>query len=154
MGQYYTRDYRVSLISKMKYSLTLCCAVAATSAVQLERKPFKRLIPADVLRDFRDSCFASTKCKVYGNQETCSLAPFCGQSKCVKLKSGRLAEEVTDCGPIVDLKKTPGCQLLKGEANPKANYPDCCPVYDCEEGTEVVYVTPPSTKKAEKKEGE
>merc|ERR1712066_402540 len=37
--------------------------------------------------------------------------------------------------------------LLKGEADPKANYPDCCPVYDCEEGTEVVYVTPPSTKK-------
>merc|ERR1712080_645616 len=90
----------------------------------------------------------------FGNQETWSLAPFCGQSKCVKLKSGRLAEEVTDCGPVVDLKKTPGCQLLKGEADPKANYPDCCPVYDCEEGTEVVYVTPPSTKKAEKKEGE
>merc|ERR1712066_1045423 len=59
-----------------------------------------------------------------------------------------------DCGPVVDLKKTPGCQLLKGEADPKANYPDCCPVYDCEEGTEVVYVTPPSTKKAAKKEGE
>merc|ERR1712032_334260 len=76
------------------------------------------------------------------------------QSKCIKLKSGRLAEEVTDCGPVVDLKKTPGCQLLKGEADPKANYPDCCPVYDCEEGTEVVYVTPPSTKKADKKEGE
>ena len=136
-------------------------------------------------------------------------------------------------------QKTPGCQLLKGEADPKvashpllpviathcedksskhqlqkswitlqANYPDCCPVYDCEEGTEVVllffftqkiwqtkvtcgqctlifnnilhkkifqtktsenifmlvkltsflfqvvYVTPPSTKKAAKKEGE
>merc|ERR1711928_61715 len=109
----------------LKVFLALCC-IAATSAVQLERKPFKRLIPADVLRDFRDSCFASTKCKVFANQETWSLAPFRGQSKCVKLKSGRLAEEVTDC----------------------------CPVYDCEEGTEVVYVTPPSTKKAEKKEGE
>merc|ERR1739838_701127 len=134
------------------FAATLLLVLPATLAVQLERKPFKRLIPADVLRDFRDSCFASTKCKVYAADETWSLAPFCGQSKCVKLKSGRLAEEVTDCGPVVDLKKTPGCQLLKGEADPKADYPDCCPVYDCEEGTEVVYVTPPSTKKDEKKD--
>jgi hypothetical protein len=52
-------------------------------------------------------------------------------------ESGRLAEEVTDCGPVVDLKATPGCQLLKGEADPKAEFPACCPVYDCEEGTEV-----------------
>ena len=33
----------------LKVFLALCC-IAATSAVQLERKPFKRLIPADVLR--------------------------------------------------------------------------------------------------------
>ena len=33
----------------LKVFLALCC-VAAASAVQLERKPFKRLIPADVLR--------------------------------------------------------------------------------------------------------
>merc|ERR1712058_67241 len=50
MGQYYRRDYRVSLISKMKYTLTLACLVSATLGVQLETKPFKRLIPADVLR--------------------------------------------------------------------------------------------------------
>merc|ERR1712226_1294402 len=86
-------------------------------------EPFKRLIPADVLRDFRDSCFASTKCKVFGNNETWSLAPFCVRSRCVKLKSGRLAEEVTDCGPVVDLKATQGCQLLKGEADPRQNGP-------------------------------
>merc|ERR1712032_334261 len=61
----------------LKMFLALCCVLAATQAVQLERKPFKRLIPADVLRDFRDSCFASTKCKVFANQETWSLAPFC-----------------------------------------------------------------------------
>merc|ERR1711931_497860 len=130
----------------LKVFLALCC-VAAVTAVQLERKPFKRLIPADVLRDFRDSCFASTKCKVFANQETWSLAPFCGQSKCVKLKSGRLAEEVTDCGPVVDLKATPGCTLLKNEANKKAPFPECCPVYDCEEGTEVKYVPTPSKDK-------
>merc|ERR1712211_136059 len=102
----------------LKVFLALCC-VAATSAVQLERKPFKRLIPADVLRDFRDSCFASTKCKVFGNQETWSLAPFCGQSKCVKLKSGRLAEEVTDCGPVVDLKKNPRLPAAEGRGGPQ-----------------------------------
>merc|ERR1711942_361220 len=140
-----------SLISKMKFTLTLACLVSATLGVQLERKPFKRLIPADVLRDFRDSCFASTKCKVFGNQETWSLAPFCGQSKCVKLKSGRLAEEVTDCGPVVDLKATPGCVLLKEEADKKAPYPDCCPVYDCEEGVEVKYVNTPSEEKKKEK---
>merc|ERR1712126_256750 len=65
-----------SEMAGLKVFLALCCAVAAVNGVQLERKPFKRLIPADVLRDFRDSCFASTKCKVFGNQETWSLAPF------------------------------------------------------------------------------
>merc|ERR1711922_27169 len=130
----------------LKVFLALCC-IAATSAVQLERKPFKRLIPADVLRDFRDSCFASTKCKVFGNQETWSLAPFCGQSKCVKLKSGRLAEEVTDCGPVLDIKNSEGCRILKDASDPKAEYPDCCPVYDCDEGVEPVYVNAP--KKSE-----
>ena len=34
----------------LKVFLALCCVVAAVNAVQLERKPFKRLIPADVLR--------------------------------------------------------------------------------------------------------
>ena len=29
------------------------------------------------------------------------------------LESGRLAEEVTDCGPVLDLENTPGCVLLK-----------------------------------------
>merc|ERR1712027_32637 len=118
-------------------------------AVKLPLKPFKRLIPADVLRDFRDSCFASTQCKVYAPGETWSLAPFCGASKCVKLESGRLAEEVTDCGPVIDLKATPGCQLLKDEADPKAAFPACCPVYDCEEDTEVKYVKTPAQKKKE-----
>ena len=39
----------------LKVFLALCC-VAAVSAVQLERKPFKRLIPADVLRGRFDQC--------------------------------------------------------------------------------------------------
>merc|ERR1712117_840798 len=118
-------------------------------AVKLEIKPFKRLIPADVLRDFRDSCFASTQCKVHSPGEGWSLAPFCGASKCVKLESGRLAEEVTDCGPVVDLELSPGCQLVKDGADPKADFPACCPVYDCEEGTQVKYVKTPAQKKKE-----
>lgn len=38
---------------------------------------------------------------------------------------------------MVDLEATPGCSLVKDGADPKADYPACCPVYDCEEGTEV-----------------
>ena len=99
--------------------------------------------------DFRDSCFASTQCKVHSPGEGWSLAPFCGASKCVKLESGRLAEEVTDCGPVVDLELSPGCQLVKDGADPKADFPACCPVYDCEEGTQVKYVKTPAQKKKE-----
>merc|ERR1719150_370226 len=121
-------------------AVLLLSAAALANAVQLEIKPFKRLIPADVLRDFRDSCFASTQCKVFSPQETWSLLPFCGESRCVKLKSGRLAEEVTDCGPVLDLEATAGCSLIQGEADPKAEFPGCCPAYECEEGTEVKYV--------------
>merc|ERR1711971_149254 len=62
----------------MKTFLVLLFAASTTLAVKLDIKPFQRLIPADVLRDFRDSCFASTKCKVYGPGEGWSLAPFWG----------------------------------------------------------------------------
>merc|ERR1711976_300144 len=130
-------------------SVFLLAAITITYGVKLEIKPFKRLIPADVLRDFRDSCFASTQCKFHSPGEGWSLAPFCGASKCVKLESGRLAEEVTDCGPVVDLELSPGCQLVKDGADPKADFPACCPVYDCEEGTEVKYVKTPAQKKKE-----
>ena len=62
---------------------------------------------------------------------------MCLSVRCVKLESGRLAEEVKDCGPVVDLEATPGCFLVKDGADPKADFPACCPVYECEEGTEV-----------------
>ena len=42
--------------------------------------------------DFRDSCFASTQCKVHRPGEGWSLSPFCGASKCVKLESGNNAD--------------------------------------------------------------
>ena len=67
----------------------------------------------------------------------------------MKLESGRLAEEVTDCGPVVDLKASPGCSLVKDGADPKAEFPGCCPVYECEEDTEVRYVKTPAQKKKE-----
>ena len=63
----------------------------------------------------------------------------CLSVRCVKLESGRLAEEVKDCGPVVDLEATPGCFLVKDGADPKADFPACCPVYECEEGTEVTH---------------
>jgi len=128
-------------------TLVLLALVGACSAVILEREPFVRLIPADILRDFQKQCFASTKCKVYPPGEGWSLSPFCGASRCVKLKSGRLAEEVTDCGPVLDIKNSEGCRILKDASDPKAEYPDCCPVYDCDEGVEPVYVNAP--KKSE-----
>jgi len=70
---------------KQSTSLAILLVLPAALAVKLDPKPFKRLIPADVLRDFRDSCFASTQCKVYANQENWSLEPFCGQSKCASV---------------------------------------------------------------------
>merc|ERR1712133_211984 len=94
---------------------------AAVAAVVVQRDPFVRLIPADVLRDYRSGCFASTQCKVFKPNETWPLAPFCGRSRCVALKvtsksgkeSIKLAEEVTDCGPVIDIEKTPDCALLR-----------------------------------------
>jgi hypothetical protein len=65
-------------------------------------------------------------------------------------KKIRLAEEVSDCGPLVDTEKTPGCTLLKDEFDPKAEFPDCCPKYDCEEGIEIVYVSANKTKEEPK----
>ncbi len=54
-----------------------------------------------------------------------------------------LIEEVLDCGPAVDLEQSPGCQLvISAEELKDKQYPDCCPVYDCPEGADVVYVNP------------
>jgi len=117
--------------------------LAVTSAMLFRQEPFKRLIPADVLRDTRNRCFASTQCQFYKPNDTWSLAPFCGRSRCVALRAEdggvQLAEEVTDCGPIVDLEKTTGCTLLEDEYSLQDDYPGCCPVYDCVENTEIFY---------------
>ena len=59
-----------------------------------------------------------------------------------------LAEQVEDCGPLIDTDATPGCKLLPAPEDIKElEFPDCCPQYDCEEGTEIVFVnaTAPAT---------
>lgn len=58
-----------------------------------------------------------------------------------------LAEQVEDCGPLIDLELTTGCELLPVEDQTELEFPDCCPQYDCAEGTEIIYVnaTAPAT---------
>jgi len=69
-------------------------------------------------------------------------------------KTPILGEKVTDCGPAVDLQKSAGCKLVpkaeleEGAALPA--YPDCCPVYDCENPDDVVYVSSPKSTKITK----
>ena len=61
-------------------------------------------------------------------------------SKTTGKDSIKLAEEVTDCGPVIDVEKTPDCILLKDQYDVKEDFPTCCPVYDCAEGADIVYV--------------
>ena len=82
--------------------------------------------------------------KWYSPNETWSLKPFCGKSRCTILRNTKtnktfLSEEVTDCGPLIDTEKTPECALLEDAYSTEADYPDCCPVYECQEGVEIVY---------------
>ena len=56
-----------------------------------------------------------------------------------------LAEQVTDCGPLVDIERSPGCTLLPiTDEDKKKEFPDCCPQFDCEEGTEIFYEGSPA----------
>lgn len=130
--------------------------IGVASAVVLKRNPFKRLIPADTLRDFPGHCFASTLCKVIKPGETWSLSPFCGQSECKAILNKNnqtvYGEEVTDCGPLLDLEKSVGCTLLKDQVDKEAAFPDCCPLYECPEGAQVFYVNPPKAKSPRKTE--
>jgi len=58
-----------------------------------------------------------------------------------------------DCGPAVDLEASPGCTLVQSaeELKDKA-FPECCPVYDCEEGTDVVYEIKADPKEEQQQE--
>lgn len=120
-----------------------------------KQKTYKRLIPADVLRDFPGMCFASTRCATVEPGNTWDLAPFCGRSTCVVSEDTppRLLELVEDCGPLP--LANPKCKL-DDKTNKTAPFPGCCPIFTCEDGVKLEYPelpTPPpeDDKKDEKK---
>jgi hypothetical protein len=96
---------------------------------------YQRLIPADVLRDFPGTCFASTRCATFEPGTSWDLKPFCGRSTCVA-QQGRLWELVEDCGPLP--KPNPKCKL-SDKTNKTADFPQCCPIFDCEQGAKLEY---------------
>jgi len=102
-------------------------------------KTFKRLIPADVLRDFPGMCFASTKCATVEPGKTWELYPFCGRSTCVVSEDQppRLLELVEDCGPLPLANDK--CKLDEEKTNKTAPFPACCPTFKCEEGAKLEY---------------
>ncbi|XP_014284567.1 uncharacterized protein [Halyomorpha halys] len=136
-------------------AVALVCAVWAAEDKDAERpKSFRRLIPADVLRDFPGACFASTRCATIEPGHSWELTPFCGRSTCVKAEEdGRLLELVEDCGPLP--KANPKCKLSETKTNKTAPFPDCCPIFDCEPGAKLEYpeiptVPPPTEEKKAK----
>ena len=80
--------------------------------------------------DFPGTCFASTRCATFEPGASWDLKPFCGRSTCVA-QQGRLWELVEDCGPLP--KPNPKCKL-SDKTNKTADFPDCCPLFDCEKG--------------------
>ncbi|XP_026734793.1 uncharacterized protein LOC113498847 [Trichoplusia ni] len=145
----------------MKYFVAFAVfalAFAAEEQKEEERpKTFRRLIPADVLRDFPGMCFASTRCATVEPGNTWDLAPFCGRSTCVVSEDTppRLLELVEDCGPLP--LANPKCKLDTDKTNKTAPFPGCCPIFTCEDGVTLEYPelpTPAPEAEAEKKEEE
>lgn len=114
-----------------------------------EIKVYKRLIPADVLRDFPGMCFASTRCATVEPGKTWDLTPFCGRSTCVLDESNpaKLLELVEDCGPLPLANDK--CKLDTEKTNKTAAFPYCCPTFKCEPGVKLEY---PEIKEEPKKE--
>lgn len=106
--------------------------------------------------DFPGVCFASTRCATVEPGQTWELSPFCGRSTCVKPEgeeTGHLLELVEDCGPLP--KPNPKCKLSE-KTNKTASFPDCCPIFECEDGVALEYpeiptVAPPSEEKKDAK---
>jgi len=117
-------------------------------------KVYKRLIPADVLRDFPGMCFASTRCATVEPGKTWELTPFCGRSTCVVAKDhpNRLHELVEDCGPLPIANDR--CKLDTDRTNKSAPFPYCCPKFTCEPGVKLEYpeIRTEATPNEEKKE--
>lgn len=120
-------------------SFAFAFALLFVAVYSADEKPktYRRLIPADVLRDFPGMCFASTKCTTVEVGQHWELAPFCGRSTCVKAEEdARLLELVEDCGPLP--KANPKCKLSE-KTNKTAAFPECCPVFECEPGVKLEY---------------
>jgi len=115
-----------------------------------EIKIYKRLIPADVLRDFPGMCFASTRCATVEPGKTWELTPFCGRSTCVQNEENqaKLLELVEDCGPLPLANDK--CKLDTDKTNKTATFPYCCPIFTCEPGVQLEY--PDVPKENSKKE--
>ncbi|XP_025074405.1 uncharacterized protein LOC105428984, partial [Pogonomyrmex barbatus] len=107
--------------------------------------------------DFPGTCFASTKCATIEPGKSWELSPFCGRSTCVSAddNSGRLFELVEDCGPLP--KANPKCKL-SDKTNKTASFPECCPIFECEDGATLEYpdipTLPPPTEDAAKAQPE
>lgn len=117
-------------------------------------KIYKRLIPADVLRDFPGMCFASTRCATIEPGKSWDLAPFCGRSTCVvsETNPSELLELVEDCGPLPLANDK--CKLDTDKTNKTAPFPYCCPKFTCEPGVKLEYPdikAGPATDAEEKK---
>ncbi|CAO1420236.1 unnamed protein product [Diamesa hyperborea] len=129
----------------------ICCVVvlsayadedvkaAAADKKESDIKVYKRLIPADVLRDFPGMCFASTRCATVEPGKTWELAPFCGRSTCVVSEDTppKLLELVEDCGPLPLANDK--CKLDTDATNKTAPFPSCCPIFKCEAGAKLEY---------------
>ncbi|XP_020808744.1 uncharacterized protein LOC110184517 [Drosophila serrata] len=104
-----------------------------------EIRIYKRLIPADVLRDFPAMCFASTRCATVEPGKSWDLTPFCGRSTCVQNEENdaKLLELVEDCGPLPLANEK--CKLDTEKTNKTAPFPYCCPIFTCETGVKLEY---------------
>ncbi|XP_059609739.1 uncharacterized protein LOC132257055 [Phlebotomus argentipes] len=124
----------------MRLLILFCLIVLAAAADKEEGiKVYKRLIPADVLRDFPGMCFASTRCATVEPGKSWELSPFCGRSTCVVSddKEPKLLELVEDCGPLPLANEK--CKLDTDKTNKTAPFPQCCPIFTCEEGVKLEY---------------
>ncbi|XP_061386019.1 uncharacterized protein LOC133320928 [Musca vetustissima] len=139
------------------FLLVACVCAAATDKKDTKEeapaeatiKIYKRLIPADVLRDFPGMCFASTRCATVEVGKSWELTPFCGRSTCVQNEEdpSKLLELVEDCGPLPLANDK--CKLDTEKTNKTAAFPYCCPVFTCEPGVKLEY---PEAVKETKKE--
>ena len=50
----------------------------------------------------------------------------------------RLRERVSDCGPPA--KKNDACKVI---ANASLPFPECCPIYECQDGVQLEFIELP-----------